>query len=174
MQSEYVLRCTQLWGWGWSSDDPTCATMAAKFTKRLEFRGVSRRSLAPNKSQAALSTCVEVGGSTMFLGFISLSCLLYTQQTIVSFLEMMTNNQRCPVYSAITNTTHTFHGCGLFAKPVVESRTLPALFFGCWSENEQTTFDPFKRTEEDQNQANPNQPEPTSCLKKKPIECCTY
>lgn len=31
----YVPQCTQLWG-RWSSDDPACKTMAAKFTKCLE------------------------------------------------------------------------------------------------------------------------------------------
>lgn len=55
--SEYVLPCTQPWGWG--SDNPTCKTTAAKFTKCLEFRSVSHLSLAQTNQRQPLCICAD-------------------------------------------------------------------------------------------------------------------
>lgn len=55
-----VLWCTQ--PWGWSSDGPPCKTTAAKFTKCLEFTGVSHRTPAQTNQSCSLWAHVRLSG----------------------------------------------------------------------------------------------------------------
>lgn len=132
IQSEYVPRCTQ--PWGWSSNDPTCKTTAAKFTKCLEFRSVYHLSLAQTKQRQPVCTSVE-SGVQYLLSLSGLSFIFISrQQKIMSFLNTILRWQT--IYSAtmlslndnkvseprddvrvtpelsITNTIHTFHDYG--------------------------------------------------------------
>lgn len=57
-RSEYAPQCTQRQGW--SSDNSTCKTTAAKFTKCLEFKSVWHCSLARTNQRQPVCTHVEV------------------------------------------------------------------------------------------------------------------
>lgn len=57
-RSEYAPQCTQRRGW--SSDNSTCKTTAAKFTKCLEFKSVWHCSLARTNQRQPVCTHVEV------------------------------------------------------------------------------------------------------------------
>lgn len=85
---------------GWSSDDPTCKTTAAKFTKCLEFKSVSHLSLAQTNQKQPVCTRVEVRSppATFVPGIVntvlSFSALSYRSHTSDNYVLQPNHSSR--------------------------------------------------------------------------------
>lgn len=112
VRSEYVLRCTRVWGR--SSDNPTCKTTAAKFPKCLEFRSVSHPSLAQANQRQPVCTCVDVRSPLpssvnrkVYLSFYFPNFLITLWQRVTTMQIGATGwhesncSNNCPLHNAI-------------------------------------------------------------------------
>lgn len=85
---------------GWGSDDPTCKTTAAKFTKCLEFKSVSHLSLAQTNQKQPVCTRVEVRSppATFVPGIVntvlSFSALSYRSHTSDNYVLQPNHSSR--------------------------------------------------------------------------------